>query len=1371
MNARRCSLVAVLAAMVCAVLALSAVPAFAVNEHPFIGSFGGEATPAGSFGNPNGLAIDETSGDLYVADAAKQVIDKVDPAGAAVNFESLGTSALHGSTTPAGSFAFPTKEISFTPAGIAVDNDPISPSFEDIYVLDSGHGVIDKFKSNGEYVSQLTGTPGGPFDTEGSFGGGPYGVAVDTGGNVWVYEVNGAVDKFNAKGVFQSQFSTGCGSPDPGMAVDSVGDVYVLCGASVEKFSPIGTLIGVLPHPAIVNAVAVDQVTDHVFEATEATRVHEFNAAGAEVSVSKPLGVLEGFAGGIAVSAATDELYMSNIASQKVYHWGTLITIPDVETHEATAVEPGAVTFNGVVNPDEIEVTACEYEYGETTAYGKTVKCSSEPGAGSAEVEVSARVEELEPDTTYHFRLVAKNDEGKNAGEDRTVTTTGAPTIDEEGFRETTQTGAVLEGQVNAHGFATTYHFEYGETTAYGTSVPVPDGELGPETADQPVSAGVTGLHAGVRYHFRLVAANAQGIVDGPDSTVTTIPPAEISGVSASDITSSAATLNAEIDPLENDTTYHFEYGPSTAYGTSIPIPDKDIGSGSSSIALQQELSDLEANKTYHYRVVAHNILGTATSPDHTFIDATTGGGLPDGRAYEMVTPPQKNGALIGPGSFLHGDIAEDGSRVISTSIQCFAGAGSCNGGRSLIAGSPYRFDRTEDGWAPTPLSPSATQFEAAGNAEAVSANAGTALFTTPTQPFGEDDWYALQPGGSFLDIGPVTLPSDGALGSTQQGATGLVATADLSHVVYQLGSNEFWPFDSTGKGAEDSHAAYEYSGTGNHEPELVGVSGGHGSTALISRCGSPVGTGNAGAGGGFNALSADGDTAFFTAVHVPGCNSVQPLVTELYARIDESRTVAISEPSPDECGSGTQPVEEQCREAPPGAAFFEGASEDGSRVFFSDTQQLTDTASEDLKSTDKATPIGAEQTCDQTSGPNGCNLYSYDLDAPAGHNLIDVSAGDSSGLGPRVQGAIAISSDGSHVYFVAKGVLTAGLNGQGQSAQPGAENLYVYERDASHPEGHTAFIATLTSPRVGSQGDLNEWGNVGEPANVTPDGRFLVFTSHSALTSDDSRSEGPAQVYRYDSQTGELVRISVGARGFNDNGNAGTGDASIVPPASTSFLHAGAARPDPTMSHDGSYVFFESPVGLTPRALNDVQVSSGGPLAENVYEWEADGVGSCGEGSGCVSLISDGRDTSELKGAGEDRSAVELLGTDATGANVFFQTSDQLVPQDTDTQLDIYDARIGGGFPAPVSSTSCQGEACHGTPPATPSLLTPGSASFNGQGNITPAPPVAVKPRPRAKPAKCKKGFLKKHGKCAKNKRKKKAKRAGNVSRDRRGK
>jgi hypothetical protein len=493
----------------------------------------------------------------------------------------------------------------------------------------------------------------------------------------------------------------------------------------------------------------------------------------------------------------------------------------------------------------------------------------------------------------------------------------------------------------------------------------------------------------------------------------------------------------------------------------------------------------------------------------------------------------------------------------------------------------------------------------------------------------------------------------------------------------------------------------------------------------------------------------------YFTSAACPegtGTNAGVPVpAEEVFARIGEARTVAISEPSAFSAaapypGCSEEPCIKDVNDKENWRnAEFAGASNDGTRAFFTSDQQLTDSAS--------------------TEG----NLYEYQAQGCGGEgHVLDASAGDTSGHGPRVQGVVAISTDGSHVYFVAKGVLTVAANAQGARAQDGANNLYVFEHEDCQPGGQVAFVAQLPEA---DDGQL-QWSDNGgsSSANVTPDGRFLVFESKGDLTPDTTRTDGATQIFRYDAQTDDLIRISVGERGFNDDGNAGSGSAAIVPAARGAY-GAGPARSDPTMSHDGSRVFFKSPVGLTAHALNDVVVGPGtfGPqYAENVYEWEQAGVGSCPEGrsTGCVYLISDGRDTA-TDAAGSD---VELVGADATGSNVFFTTADQLVPADTDTQLDYYDARICTGA-EPCSASApvlppCLGEACHGIPPARSPFGAGPTATFNGAGNVSPVSNAAVKSK--AKPVKCKRGFVRgKKGKCVRKRSRKKAKRA---SRNRRG-
>ncbi len=662
--------------------------------------------------------------------------------------------------------------------------------------------------------------------------------------------------------------------------------------------------------------------------------------------------------------------------------------------------------------------------------------------------------------------------------------------------------------------------------------------------------------------------------------------------------------------------------------------------------------------------------------------------GLPDCRAYEMVTPVDKNSALVSPVE--RPTVAADGSSLVGGSPEGFAGIG--NDELQALTDAYYRFTRTGSGWVTIPLNPYRGRLASIGMGDSV---------WEPAEPQSIARLRLRGADGSLSEIGPV-WPS--ALGQNQNLSSFFVlgAAAEASHgVVFVINERGLlWPFDKTLSGS----SLYGYTGTRNTVPSLVGVSGGPGSSALIGQCGTTLGAfgfADDGEGQGeYNAVSEDGSRVFFTVAGTDSnaCGGVEPAANELFARIEGSQTVAISEPSKADC-----PL---CDTSAPMDAVFKGASADGSKVFFTTSQPL----------------LGSDTSR---------NLYEYDFDPPAGEpKVVRVSGGDGSVAEPtaEVLGVTRISEDGSHVYFVAKGVLTNGLNSQGEGALAGTNNLYLFERDAQYPAGRTVFIADLGAGDMELWGVGNSSGDVNRPAQATPDGRFLLFTSFGDLTAGDTSTA--RQMFQYDAQAGSLVRVSIGQEGFDDNGNAGGAGASIAIQDYVAGARGGAiAR---SMSDDGSYVFFQSQAGLTPLA------SSG---AENVYEYHA----------GRVSLI-----------AAEG----ELIGTSASGGDVFFRTANQLVPQDTDTQWDFYDARVDGGFPTPVTATGCVGDACQG-PPAAPLLFgSPSSVVFSGAGNVTP--PVsrpAVKPRaltvaqqlsralkaclkgPRRKRASCETRARKRHG------------------------
>jgi hypothetical protein len=716
---------------------------------------------------------------------------------------------------------------------------------------------------------------------------------------------------------------------------------------------------------------------------------------------------------------------------------------------------------------------------------------------------------------------------------------------------------------------------------------------------------------------------------------------------------------------------------------------------------------------------------------------------LPDCRAYELVSPAFKNtGSLALP---TYGPDGSSGLLTVTAAVnglEGFPGAG--------VDGTPayYSLQRTSSGWVSVPDDPPGDGYTKIGpgvtgdSAGYLGADADgqTTVWgeRAAGQPENSISLFERLPDRSIVDVGPLlppsTPPGTPEYLSLYSEASVKGVSADASHLVFSL-LEDYWPFDSTKEVGEErrgNESLYEYAGTGNTTPMLVGVSDGRtvvdGRTLaageLIGRCGEELG----GPGSTQNAMSADGGTVFFT-VH-PCANG--PQVEELFARIGNgepgARTVAISEPSEEDC-SACYENKQLISAGQLANGVFVGASEDGSKVFFTSSQELLPGAAA------------------------GENLYEYDAGAPAGDRVRLIATGGSVN-GSRRSCVIAISQDGSHVYFASSSVLSAAPNSEGQHAQPGVENKYVYDTET----GDTAFI---------TDGEIRQ-------ANVTPDGRFLVFESATDLTPDDT-SSGVTQVFEYDAQTGVLARVSIGEDGYNNDGNVSSpvysagyvaNNATIVAPryagdASGNYYEPGEYSSHLSVSADGSYVFFQSIVGLTPQAVNQKviniydfeeivgQVEEIPEYAMNVYEYH----------DGRVSLISDGHDFNYVPtyNLGEE-SVVHLIGTDESGDDVLFTTADRLVGQDTDSAVDIYDARIDGGFSAPAVPPACEGEGCQGRLSGAPTLLSPGS-EFQAGGNPPLAAPVsAATPKPKAKvkkakakQRKCKKGTVR--GRCVKGK------------------
>ena len=308
---------------------------------------------------------------------------------------------------------------------------------------------------------------------------------------------------------------------------------------------------------------------------------------------------------------------------------------PAVQTGAASGATRNSTIVTGTVDPEEAEVTSCEFEYGTSTAYGATASCASLPPATSSNPEaVLAALGGLKANTAYHYRLVSANVGGAAYGEDKTYRTLpNPPVVETTTASSATSTSATLNGTVNAEeGELESCTFEYGTSTSYGSSAPCSSSPSG--STAEPVSAAISGLKANVTYHFRLVAANAGGAVKGQDQTLKSLPNRPVvESASASAVTSNSATLNGSVNGEEAEVSdCHFEYGATPSYGASVPCSSL-TGPGTTPEPVSSAIGALKANSSYHFRLVASNAGGTSYGADQTLST------LPNPPAVETGVP------------------------------------------------------------------------------------------------------------------------------------------------------------------------------------------------------------------------------------------------------------------------------------------------------------------------------------------------------------------------------------------------------------------------------------------------------------------------------------------------------------------------------------------------------------------------------------------------------------------------------------------------------------------------------------------------------------------------------------------------------------
>jgi phosphodiesterase/alkaline phosphatase D-like protein len=310
---------------------------------------------------------------------------------------------------------------------------------------------------------------------------------------------------------------------------------------------------------------------------------------------------------------------------------------PGVLTGGASQITASAAKLSASINPKG-SPTRYRFQYGLTAQY-RSATPLQEIGAGTTTKTGSAQIQNLQPGTIYHYRVVAMNLAGASYGQDRTFTTPGAvpPVVTTGAAGSITRTGARLAGTVNPKGLTTTYAFEYGATTAYGTRTTATSAGSGATAV--AASADVSDLTAGTTYHYRITATNSAGTTVGPDRTFTTTAPAPAPTATtgaAAYVAQTYAQLNATINPRGTATTYRFEYGKTTALGSTTP--EASAGTGTTAINRMTEVNDLEPKTTYYYRVVATSSAGTTVGLTRSFKTLDTTGPLATTGAAGQIT-------------------------------------------------------------------------------------------------------------------------------------------------------------------------------------------------------------------------------------------------------------------------------------------------------------------------------------------------------------------------------------------------------------------------------------------------------------------------------------------------------------------------------------------------------------------------------------------------------------------------------------------------------------------------------------------------------------------------------------------------------------
>lgn len=264
---------------------------------------------------------------------------------------------------------------------------------------------------------------------------------------------------------------------------------------------------------------------------------------------------------------------------------------PTVSNVQVTGITNTEATITWTTD----QASTSRVEYGLSNSYGYLSE--ADPAQVAAH---SMTLESLQPNTLYHFRVISGNSNGSTTSDDYTFRTAGPPQITNIQAVDVRATSATITWTTNSAADSAVY---YGLSSSYGSQVA--DG-----SAVTSHSITLTGLTPGSSYHYQVVSANAYGTTASGDFTFNTAGKPIISGVLATGIASSSATIRWATDVPADSLV---EYGLTDSYGSSTALDSTEVTSHSVAV------SGLQANTTYHYRVRSANAAGTTYSEDYTF--------------------------------------------------------------------------------------------------------------------------------------------------------------------------------------------------------------------------------------------------------------------------------------------------------------------------------------------------------------------------------------------------------------------------------------------------------------------------------------------------------------------------------------------------------------------------------------------------------------------------------------------------------------------------------------------------------------------------------------------------------------------------------